>query len=148
MIVKIKKLVDNAVLPTYAHDGDACMDLTAISKKFVDEVNYGYIEYDFGLSFEFPDDHVMLIFPRGSISETGLMLSNAVGVVEPTYRGSIKVRFKWIKGSAQYEVGDRIAQFMIIPRPKIELELVDELSETARGSGGYGSTNKQSKKGQ
>ena len=142
MQVKIKKTDSKAVLPTYAHPGDACMDLTAISKTVVEEDGYGYVEYDFGLAFSVPADHVMLIFPRSSISNTGMLLSNAVGCVDHGYTNSVKARFKWVKGSKQYEVGDRVAQFMIIPRPKLELELVDELDDSDRGLGGFGSTGK------
>lgn len=140
--IKIKKLVPEAVIPSFAHTGDACMDLTAVSKKIVEEAGFGYVEYGFGLSFELPPNHVMLVFPRSSISNTGLLLSNAVGVVDESYRGEVKVRFKWVKGSKDYSVGDRVAQFIVIPRPFMEIEEVDELSETSRGEGGFGSSGK------
>ena len=138
--IKIKKLVTEAVIPSFAHAGDACMDLTAISKNFVEESGFGYIEYGFGLSFEIPPNHAMLIFPRSSISNTGLLLSNAVGVVDETYRGEVKARFKWVKGAKEYSIGDRIAQFMVIPRPIVEIEEVEELSNSERGQGGFGSS--------
>jgi len=140
--IKIKKLDPQAVIPSFAHPGDACMDLTAISKKIVEEAGFGYVEYGFGLSFEIPPQHVMLVFPRSSISNTGLLLSNAVGVIDETYRGAVSARFKWIKGSKDYNVGDRVAQFMVIPRPFMEIEEVEELSETSRGEGGWGSSGK------
>lgn len=140
--VKIKKLVDNAVIPTYAKSGDACMDVTAVSIRIVEEAGYGYIEYDSGLSFELQEGFTMLCFPRSSISDTGLLLSNAVGVVDSTYRGSVKARFKYVKGSKDYKVGDRVFQIMVIPYPVIEFEEVDELSESTRGAGGWGSTGK------
>lgn len=140
--IKIKKLNPSAVIPTYSNPGDACMDLTAVSKNVVEESGFGYTEYGFGLSFELPPNHVMLVFPRSSISNTGLLLSNAVGVVDESYRGEVKVRFKWVKGSKDYSVGDRVAQFIVIPRPFMEIEEVDELSETSRGEGGFGSSGK------
>lgn len=139
--VKIKKLDPRAVTPFYASPGDACMDLTAISEAIVEDSGYGYAEYGTGLAFEVPENHAMLIFPRSSISNQGLILSNSVGVVDSGYRGEVKLRFKYIKGANKYSVGDRIGQFMIIPRPIMELEEVEELSETERGSGGFGSTN-------
>lgn len=141
MNIKIKKLVEEAVIPSYANPGDACMDLTAISKKIVDEGTHGYVEYGFGLAFEIPENHVMFIFPRSSISNTGLILSNAVGVVDETYRGEVKVRFKWIPNASQYQEGDRVAQFIVIERTPMVLEIVDELSDSVRGEGGFGSTN-------
>ena len=140
MNIKIKKLVEEAVIPGYAKPGDACMDLTAISKKIVDENNYGYVEYGFGLAFELPENHVMFIFPRSSISDTGLILSNAVGVVDETYRGEVRARFKWIPETRQYNIGDRVAQFIVMERTPMILEVVKELSETVRGEGGFGST--------
>ena len=139
--VKIKKLDPKAIIPSYAKPGDACMDLTAISEVIVEEGGYGYVEYGTGLSFEVPENYVMLIYPRSSVSNQGLLLSNSVGVVDSGYRGEVKFRFKWIKGTNKYNVGDRVGQFMIIPRPIIDLEEVEELSETERGSGGFGSTN-------
>ncbi len=138
--VKIKKLDEKAVIPSYAHIGDACMDLTAISKKVVEESGFGFVEYGFGLSFEIPPNYVMLIFPRSSISNTGLLLSNAVGVIDSGYRGPVSARFKWVKGTKDYNVGDRVAQFMVIPIPVMEVLEVDELSETERGQGGFGSS--------
>jgi dUTP pyrophosphatase len=139
--VKVKKLVDNAVIPTYAHKGDACMDVTAISIRIVEEAGYGFVEYDSGLAFEVPEGYVMLCYPRSSISNTGMLLSNSVGVVDSSYRGSVKARFKYVKGSNDYKVGDRVFQIMIIPYPTIEFEEVAELSESTRGEGGFGSTN-------
>lgn len=143
--IKIKKLDLQAVTPFYAKPGDACMDLTAISRTVVEEGGYGYIEYGTGLSFEVPENHVMLIYPRSSISNQGLLLANSVGVVDSGYRGEVKFRFKWIKGATMYNVGDRVGQFMIIPRPIIEIEEADELSETIRGDEGFGSTNNNTK---
>ncbi len=138
--VKIKKLVEEAVIPTYAHTGDGCLDLTAIAVNTVEEPGFGYVEYDFGLSFEIPQNHVMLIFPRSSISKTGMLLSNAVGVIDSSYRGPVTARFKWVKDSVMYKVGERVAQFMVIPYPTVELVEVDKLSETSRGEGGFGSS--------
>jgi len=140
MNIKIKKLVEEAVIPSYAHTGDACMDFTAISKKIVDEGTYGYIEYGFGLAVEIPENHVMFIFPRSSVSNTGLILANCVGVIDETYRGEVKARFKWIPNTTQYEVGDRVAQFIVIERDPMVLEIVDELTESVRGEGGFGSS--------
>lgn len=141
MKVKFKRLTPDAVVPKYAKLGDAGMDLTAISKDVVDNGDHGYINYETGLAIEVPEGHVGLIYPRSSVSNTGLILANSVGVIDSGYRGSISCRFKWIKGSKLYEVGDRIAQLLIIPYPQIELEEVEELSTSERNTGGFGSTN-------
>lgn len=142
MKVKIKKINPEAIIPKYAHESDACFDLVAIDEKIVDEGVYGYIEYDFGLAFEIPEGYVGLIFPRSSISNTGAILSNSVGIIDSNFRGSVTARFKQINGANKYNIKDRVAQMMIIPIPKIELVEVEDLSESDRGSMGYGSTGK------
>ncbi len=90
MKVKIKRLNSNAKIPTYANPGDAGMDIYATSMKFTED----YIEYGTGLSFEVPEGYVMLIFPRSSISNKDLVLSNSVGVLDSGYRGELRFRFK------------------------------------------------------
>jgi dUTP pyrophosphatase len=141
MIVKIKKLDSKAVTPAYAKAGDAAMDLTAISIAKVDKDEFGYLEYGTGLAIEIPEGYVGLLFPRSSISNSGLILTNSVGVIDSGYRGEIKFRFKHIPDTSFYKVGDRIGQLIIMPYPQIEFEEVQELSSTERGEGGFGSTN-------
>jgi len=141
MIVKIKKLDPTAVTPAYAKAGDAAVDLTAISLSKVDKDEFGYLEYGTGLAIEIPEGYVGLIFPRSSISNSGLILTNSVGVIDSGYRGEIKFRFKHIPDTSFYKVGDRIGQLIIMPYPQIEFEEVQELSSTERGEGGFGSTN-------
>jgi dUTP pyrophosphatase len=139
MKVKIKKLVPEAVIPRYAKPGDAAVDLVATDKYF-DGHN---IIFSTGLSIEVPEGHVALIFPRSSICNTELSLSNAVGVIDSGYRGEIKAVFRsGERPRKNYEVGDRICQLMIIAYPNIEFEETQELSETERGIGGFGSTGK------
>lgn len=140
--VNVKKMDERATIPSYAKDGDAGMDLTAITREIVNEANHGYIEYDTGLSFEIPKGYVGLIFPRSSVSNTGLILANSVGVVDSGYRGSVKCRFKYIPDTAMYDLGERIAQLVILPYPHISLHERETISETDRGEGGFGSTNK------
>lgn len=141
MKVKIKKLYDGAVLPSYAKPGDAGLDLTA-TERWVegDKVCYGT-----GLAIEIPEGFVGLVFPRSSIAKKELLLSNSVGVIDSGYRGEIKAKFMltdYPETDKIYEVGERIAQLIIMPYPRIEFEEVNELSKTERGTGGYGSTNK------
>ena len=142
MKVRIKRLSENAVIPSYANLGDAGLDLVATYVKVEDHNKYGFFEYGTGISIEIPEGYVGLIFPRSSISKTGLMLSNAVAVIDSSYRGEIKLRYKYVSGTASYEVGDRVAQLIILPYPIVEFEEAEELSETQRSSGGFGSTGK------
>lgn len=144
MKVKIKKLHPSAVIPTYANNGDAGLDLTATSMS-LDDLN---VIYGTGLAIEIPSGYVGLLFPRSSISKRVLFQRNAVGVIDSGYRGEIKIKFGYYKkhhnsvfgADKVYEVGDRIGQLIIVPYPKIELVQVSELSETTRGTGGFGST--------
>lgn len=155
MKVKFKKLHEDAVLPSYAKPGDAGMDITAVSSGSSThsgdaKEQWYYIEYKTGLACEIPEGYVGLLFPRSSISKSALLLSNAVGVLDSSFRGEICLRFKLDSNlanqaigeskPASYKKGDRIGQLIIIPYPTIEPEFVDELSETSRGSGGFGST--------
>lgn len=146
MKVKIKKLVSNAVIPSYAKEGDCGMDLTAVSKTW-DE--FGNVVYGTGLAFEIPEGYAGFLFPRSSISKFDLSLSNSVGVIDSGYRGEVIFKFKPALGfiddletydSPQYQIGDRIGQIIILPYPHITFEEVEELSETERGIGGFGHT--------
>jgi dUTP pyrophosphatase len=141
MEIKIKKLTENAKIPAYAKQGDAAMDVYATSETIVDTPGYGYIEYGTGLAFEIPEGYYMDIRPRSSVSKTGLILSNSAGILDSGYRGELKLRFKWIPGTGKYNVGERIGQIMIKPYPVINWVEVQELNNTERGEGGFGSTN-------
>jgi len=141
MKVRIKKLNQNAVIPSYAKDGDAGMDLVAT--RIISNTTFD-VSYGTDLSMEIPNGFVGLVFPRSSIRKYELALSNSVGVIDSGYRGELQATFKKTNGldSLAYKVGDRIAQIMIIPHPPIEFKEVDDLSETERGDGGFGSTGK------
>lgn len=141
MEVRVKKLHINAVIPKYAKPGDAGLDLTAVSKEW-DETKEKFV-FGFGLAFEIPDGYVGLIFPRSSNNKTKLLLSNSVGVIDSQYRGEVKAFFTPLdKDAANYEVGDRVCQLIIMPYPQIQLIEADELSSTERGEGGFGSSGK------
>ena len=142
MKIKFKKLIPEAVVPSYAKDGDAGLDFTATYCTLTDNNSYAYFEYGTGISMEIPEGYVGLIFPRSSISNTGLILSNSVGVIDSGYRGEIKFRFKYTQNPKSYNIGDKIGQMIILPYPKIEFELVEELSDSDRSEGGFGSTDK------
>lgn len=139
--VKIKKLHKDAIIPKYALNGDAGLDLTAVSKG-IDENSC--IVYQTGIAMEIPFGYVGLVFPRSSIAKKNLSLSNAVGLIDSGFRSEITFKFNTIGKEfvyePEYKVGDRIGQIMIIPYPQIEFEEVSELSDSERGNGGYGST--------
>jgi dUTP pyrophosphatase len=135
--IKIKKLHKDAVIPTKAHATDAGCDLYATSCHY----DNGLIIYGTGIAVEIPEGYVGLVFPRSSIANTHLTLSNSVGVIDSGYRGEVMAKFR--KGGTRgYNVGDRIAQLIILPYPEVVFEEADELSESDRGTGGYGSSGK------
>lgn len=140
MNVKIKKLDKNAIIPKYAKDGDAGMDLTATSKWYDDDNN---VCYGTGIAMEIPKGYVGLVFPRSSNAKQDLILSNSVGVIDSGYRGEITFKFKLVEDrhlAKDYNVGDRVGQIIIMPYPVIEFLEVEELTKTERGDGGYGSS--------
>jgi len=138
MKIRIKKLHKDAVVPEYSKEGDACLDLVAVSKSSDD---FGNVVFDTGLALQIPPGFVGLIFPRSSISKTMHQMRNSVGVIDSGYRGAIKLVFLGDHGRARcYKEGDRIGQLMILPYPKIEFEETKELDISDRGSGGFGST--------
>ncbi len=146
LTVKFRKLVSEAVTPRYAQAGDAGMDLTATSFRITET----FMEYGTGIAVEIPYGHVGLLFPRSSITKApqGVSLKNSVGVIDSNYRGEILVRFELpYPGIKPYGiipvVGDKVAQLLVIPYPKVHLEEVQELSDSNRGEGGFGSTDKK-----
>lgn len=158
MIVKFAKLHADAKIPSQARPGDGGLDLTAIKYEYISKVPVPYHNYEFGLSVEIPTGWVGLIFPRSSISNKDLMLTNCVGVIDSGYRGSLSARFKAIKETNQmsvyegvvstppteiYKVGERVAQLVLVPCPVVYncIEVpYEELSKTERGTGGFGSS--------
>lgn len=140
--VKIKRLTPEAVMPSKGTEKSAGFDLTAVSASWDRERNQ--IKYGFGLAFEIPEGYVGLIFPRSSVYKKDLSLSNCVGVIDSDYRGEVTAVFNVPNpfSANVYSIGDRIAQIVFVKLPEVALVESDELSETERGEGGYGSTGK------
>lgn len=148
MQVKFKKLHPDAVTPTRATSGSAGWDLTALGFAYIDEEGEefetytGIAKYRTGIAVEIPPGYVGLVFPRSSLFKTGMDLTNCVGVIDSDYRGELAFIFRVIDIGKKYDIGNRIGQLVIIPCPAVELVEVEELSQTERGSGGFGSTGK------
>jgi dUTP pyrophosphatase len=145
MKTKFKKVHPDAVAPVYATPGAACFDLTAVDNGTSHKRDACAIVYRTGLSFEIPAGHVMLVYSRsGHGFNYGQRLSNCVGVIDADYRGEVMVSLRddGARGAMVPvpRAGERIAQAMIVPVDRVEFEEADELSETARGAGGFGST--------
>lgn len=140
MKVHIKKLSENAVIPSYAKPGDAGMDLTVT--RIINKYDDTKVTYGFGLALEIPEGFLGLVFPRSSVKNYSIMLSNSVGVIDSEYRGEVMATFNKLGNGDIYQIGDRAAQLIILPYPSIEFEEVDNLSDTERGTGGFGSSGK------
>ena len=95
---------------------------------------------ELGSHLRYPDGYVGLLFPRSSVSKTGLSLRNSVVFWTLGYRGEVIFKFAGNSSQPVYDVGDRIGQIIVMPYPQIEFEMVKELNETDRGTGGFGST--------
>lgn len=139
MVLKFKKLNDTAIIPSYAKPGDAGLDLVATE---VLEESMQQIKYGTGIAVEIPEGYVGLLFPRSSVSKTNLSLANSVGVIDSGYRGQIMCVFNKVNNPmlSSYNVGDKIAQLVIVACPQFIVKEVTELSDTERGEGGFGST--------
>ena len=165
MQVKFKKLHKKAVIPTKAHPTDAGFDMVAATKIVTDK----FVEYDTQIATAIPEGHVGLIFANSRVSKYDLDLANAVGVVDASYRGSIRFRYKYTAHPQtgicahktkyfdlvkdvepvpipfhpkEFNVGDVVGQLIIMPILDIEFVEVEELDSTDRGEGGFGSTEK------
>ena len=136
MKVFIKRNHPDAVIPKYAHSGDAGMDLTAVEVK----IEKGLVKINTGICIEIPEGYVGLVFPRSSIYKTGLTLTNSVGVIDSGYRGEIMLKFTTKFEGRLYKKGDRVGQIIILPYPKIEFSEVDVLTSSERSTGGFGSS--------
>ena len=149
--MRICKLHENAITPTYAHDDDACFDLYAAT---VDGSSHiGKTVYDgaplrcgTGLAFEVPPGYAMLVFSRsGHGIKHAVRLSNCVGVIDSGYAGEVMVQLTCddpVEDTPDYKVniGDRIAQAMLVAVPRVSFEVVEQLGLTERGTGGFGSS--------
>ncbi|SAL03236.1 deoxyuridine 5'-triphosphate nucleotidohydrolase Dut [Caballeronia fortuita] len=145
MRVKIKKLHDAAVVPKLASAGAACFDLCAVdADKFKPHPTDRHAAiFRTGLAFEVPEGFALMVYSRsGHGFKDAIRLSNCVGIIDSDYRGELMVSLRADgEPRANYiRTGDRIAQAMILPVPAVQFVLADELTETARGAGGFGST--------
>lgn len=137
--LRFKRLHQDAVTPTYATDGAACFDLTAIGRA----IHGNTATYSIGLAFEIPAGHVLLVYSRsGHGFKADMRLANCVGVVDSDYTGEVMVKLTYdgLDAPDWPWIGDRVAQAMLVKLPSVTLEEVEELQPTKRGANGFGST--------
>lgn len=141
MKIRIKKLNENATLPTYGSEFAAGADLYNLDTPVTVNPHETVLVHT-GLSVEIPEGYAGLIYARsGLASKRGLAPANKVGVVDADYRGEVMVALhNHSEIPATVDAHERIAQLVVTPFLKVEYELADELSDTVRGEGGFGST--------
>lgn len=144
MVIKFKRLSDKAIAPVKAHATDAGFDITCVGATYeINECGQVNLVYHTGLAVEIPEGFFGALVPRSSISKKSISLTNCIGVIDAGYRGEIMGVFRNTSDviPALYKEGERFAQLLILPVPDVQFEESDELSETDRGEGGFGSTN-------
>lgn len=145
MELKIKLLSPNAILPQYATPGAAAMDLTACIDEPVTIAPRQLVTLPTGIAIALPSaEYVALVFARSGLGvKHGISLSNGVGVIDSDYRGEIKVGLTNLSNEPYtIQPGDRVAQLAVLPVARPQVVQTDELDETIRGAGGFGSTGK------
>lgn len=144
MNIKIKKLKENAIIPTRGSNQAAGYDLYACIDSTIYISPHETIKIDTGIAVELPDGTFGAVFARsGLATKEGLSPANKVGVIDSDYRNSIIVALhNHSNMSRTISPGERIAQLVVLPYLPIEFEEVDELSNTERGNGGFGHTGK------
>lgn len=138
--LKVKRLSKDAVLPVYATPGSACFDIVTTSQSVLAAGRAKV--FDTGLAFEVPEGYVLKVYSRsGHGFKNGVRLGNGTGILDSDFRGELKVCLhNDSPDNLKVYKGDRIAQAMLVPIPKVAIVEVQELSDTERGTGGFGST--------
>ncbi len=140
MKIKIKRLHPDAKLPSYAHPGDVGLDMYSLEEKTLKPAEHHI--FDVGFALEFPEGFAAIVKDKGGISKANLHTMG--GVFDAGYRGEYNVHLVNL-GQESYKVekGDKIAQLIIYPVEIADIEEVDELSESVRGEGRFGSTGRK-----
>lgn len=146
--IKVYRETEDVKLPTYAHDDDACMDVYVHDIEIKDD---GRIIYHTGLHFKLPEDYEMEIRPRSSLTKTTSIMQNAPGTLDEGYTGELMIVHRRINidsslvGTPEFNIGDKVAQILVRRRERIkfkEVDIIEDLGDTERGDGGFGSTGK------
>lgn len=144
MELRFRRLDASSSLPSRARDGDAGLDLAANADVVVEPGQRAMVPT--GLAVAIPAGHAGLVLPRsGLASRHGLTLANAPGLIDAGYRGEVTVAVVNLDPKEAFEIhrGDRIAQLVVVPFAEVRAVEVPDLPESARGTGGFGSTGKR-----
>jgi dUTP pyrophosphatase len=139
--LRVARLKDEAVLPSRAHEGDAGLDLYACEAAHLGPGERWSVGT--GVAVEIPEGHAGLVLPRSGLArDHGIALVNSPGLIDSGYRGEVRVLLLNTDPAETFRVaaGDRIAQLVVAPVAPVEPVEVDELGDSARGDGGFGSS--------
>ena len=142
MIINIKKIHPKAIVPKIATKDSACFDLFSC-EDFV--LSNGYFRMvKTGIIMEIPQGYHVEVYSRSGVAKKGIIIPNAPGIIDADYRGEVMVMLYglFVKGHEIFQVGGRIAQCRLVKNVETQFKVVSKLSETSRGSGGFGSTGK------
>jgi len=140
--IHVKIVNPDAIMPAKAGPNECGYDVTAASDPILTDT---LVEYDIGIQVEPPPGFYFILVPRSSITKYDLVFAQGVGIIDPTYRGNIKMRFKLNKPQAEakyYAKGERVGQLILMPYFSAPIIQKETLTNTARGDGGFGSTGK------
>lgn len=143
MQIKVKRLSDRAVMPVKSTSCSAGFDLTCTDiTTEINEAGEVILVYHTGISMEIPDGYFGMLCMRSSVYKKTLGLCNSVGIIDSDFRGEIVGKFRTTVPVVPsiYKSQERFAQLLILPVPDVQFEETDELTETERGEGGFGST--------
>ena len=139
--VPVKQLDKSLEMPAYAYVGDAGLDLRSAEDAVLKPFERKLVSC--GIAIAIPEGHAGFVLPRsGLAAKHGISIVNAPGLIDSNYRGEIKAILVNLDAHEEFEIshGDRIAQLVIMPYPAVELKEVEELDQTVRGAGGFGSS--------
>lgn len=139
--IKIKKINSKAKIPRIATDGAACFDLAVCEEISISQGSL--VRAKTGLMFEIPQGYHVEVYPRSGIAGRGIIIPNSPGIIDSDYRGEVVVTLYGLACKWEYfGIGSRIAQARLVRNEPTQIKVVSKLSDTERGSGGFGSTGK------
>lgn len=139
MVLKVKKLKEDVKLPVYSTDGSAGLDLFSAEEVEIPPGQWKLVGT--GISIELPDGFEAQVRPRSGLALKGITVLNTPGTIDPDYRGEVRViLLNLSEQNFKVEKGMKIAQLVISKFERVKVEVVDSLSDTKRGEGGFGST--------
>ena len=140
IVLKIKKLNNKAKIPKIATDGSACFDLSTCEDVLITKGKL--VKIPIGLAVEIPTGYCLEIYPRSGVASKGVIIPNSPAIIDSDYRGEIVINMYglFVDRIVSFGIGSRVAQAKLVKLVPTTFKVVSHLSDTERGSGGFGST--------